>query len=57
MTLPALAERVGCHPEGPALILRDEVQRGRVVRDARGGYALVAAAFRPETLTALRELA
>ena len=32
------------------------MQRGRVVRDARGGYALVTAAFHPEVLLALREL-
>jgi hypothetical protein len=57
VTLRALAERVGCGPQGLALILREEVQRGRVTRTGSGGYALVAAAFTPETLTALRELA
>jgi hypothetical protein len=57
VTLPAPAERVGCRPGGLALILREEVQRGRVTRTRGGGYALVAAAFTPETLTALRELA
>ena len=57
MTLAALAERTGYSPHPLAQVLGDEVRRGRVVQNARGGYALVAAAFTPETLTALRELA
>ena len=52
-----LVERTGYGPHPLARVLNDEVQRGRVTRDARGGYALVAAAFDAETLTALRELA
>jgi hypothetical protein len=57
VTLPKLAERTGGRPDTLAAILRDEVQRGRVVRTPGGGYALVAAAFAPGTLSALRDLA
>jgi hypothetical protein len=57
MTLPRLVERTGARPEALAAILRDEVERGRVVRTPGGAYALVASAFAPGTLSALRDLA
>jgi hypothetical protein len=44
-------------PRGLALILREEVLRGRVTWTRSGGYALVAAAFPADVLTALRDLA
>jgi DNA-binding IscR family transcriptional regulator len=55
-TVTALAERIGCSPRRLARILGDQERRGRVVRDAGGGYALVVEAFGADTLTALREL-
>jgi hypothetical protein len=56
VTLATLAERIGTRSDALAVILREEVERGRVVRTANGGYALVSAAFAPGTLSALRDL-
>lgn len=53
---PDDAERIACPPSKLAVLLDDEVRRGRVARDEGGGYALVAEAFTPETLAALRML-
>jgi hypothetical protein len=56
VTTDELARRIGGDAEMVAYVLADELGKGRVRLTADGRWSIVAAAFPPGTLDALREL-
>jgi hypothetical protein len=56
VTVEAVASRIDAEPDEVARLLADELALGRVRRTDAGGWTLVADAFTPEVVEALRTL-